>query len=116
MSRGSNCLAPSAQQSTQPEESDGLRDIGIQCQNCHTKIPYIADRVIVRPCGHTLCNLCCLTSHVKRGCTPHTCPVVGCNCFPNQLEYMRGGGSSSNRIINRVVGDDQYIKRHLPML
>jgi hypothetical protein len=29
---------------------------------------------------------------------------------------MRGGGSSSNTIINRVVGDDQYIKRHLPTL
>jgi hypothetical protein len=106
MSRVSNPPAPSARQSTRPEESDGLRDIGIPCQNCHTKIPYIAHRVIVRPCGHTLCNLCCLTSHVERGCTPHTCPVVGCNCFLNQLEYMCGGGSSSNMIINRVVGDD----------
>ena len=116
MSKGSNRPAPSARQSTRPEESDGLRDIGIPCQNCHTKIPYIADWVIVWPCGHTLCNLCCLTSHVERGCTPHTCPVVGCNCFSNQLEYMRCGGSSSNTIINRVVVDDQYIKRHLPTL
>jgi hypothetical protein len=29
---------------------------------------------------------------------------------------MHGRGSSSNRIINRVVGDDQYIKRYLPTL
>ncbi len=108
ISRGSNRPVPSARQSTRPEESDGLRDIGIQYQNCHTKIPYIANQVIVRPCGHTLCNLCCLTSHVEWGCTPRTCPAVGCNCFSNQLEYMCGGGSSSNTIINRMVGDDQY--------
>jgi hypothetical protein len=115
MSRGSHGPAPRARQSTLPEEVDGLRERGIPCQNCHTNIPYIADRVIVRPCGHILCNLCCLTSHVERGCTPHTCPVVGCNCFTHQLEYMRVG-SSSIMISNRVVEDDQYIKHHLPTL
>jgi hypothetical protein len=29
---------------------------------------------------------------------------------------MRGGGSLPNAIVNRVVGDNQYIKRHLPTL
>ena len=45
---------------------------------------------------------------------PHTCPVDGCNCYSRKLEYVRAGARRPTTIINRVIGDDQYIKRHLP--
>jgi hypothetical protein len=45
---------------------------------------------------------------------PHTCPVDGCNCYSRKLEYVRTGARMPIAIINRVIGDDQYVKQHLP--
>ena len=114
ISRGSSGPGPRAQQSARPRAADGPQGGGVRCHNCEGSIPYGADLVTIQPCRHQICTYCCIVSHVERGCVPHTCPVDGCNCYSRKLEYVRAGARMPIAIINRVIGDDQYVKRHLP--
>ena len=86
------------------------------CQACQSTILSIADHYAVQPCGHTLCNVCLIKSHIERGCKPHTCPIAGCHCYSTGILHLHGGsGNESTLIRNRVVGNADYVKSHLPV-
>lgn len=85
------------------------------CQNCFANIPYNADRIIVHPCGHILCNFCALKSQVDRGSMPHKCPVDGCNeCFFTNLEYVRGGDGMRDSTMIDNPFDEEYFEEKIP--
>lgn len=88
------------------------------CQACNSTIPSIADHYAIQLCRHTLCHICTVKSHIERGCKPHTCPVAGCNRYLTGVILQLHGGGSGNKstlIRNRIVGNTDYVKSHLPV-
>ena len=65
----------------------------IPCDKCRLDILHTADRVVCRPCNHTLCSACAFKTHVKRGCKPFTCPITNClQCYSTAFDYVNENG------------------------
>ena len=86
----------------------------IPCDKCRLDILHTADRVVCRPCNHTLCSACAFKTHVKRGCKPFTCPITNClQCYSTAFDYVNENGREN--INNPAIGYDGYIMKHLPV-